>query len=84
MRIYIPASIRSDYEGYSALIHLFQKAKEQAFSNIEFDFNNNKWFEANLAAIFGAIIYQTEKSTSTFSLVNSVSFAPASFVAETR
>jgi len=70
MRIYIPASIRSDYEGYSALIHLFQKAKEQAFSNIEFDFNNNKWFEANLAAIFGAIIYQTEKSTNNINFVN--------------
>lgn len=70
MKIQIPSNISSTYAGYSALVSLFHKVKDISFSDIVFDFSKNQWFEANLAAVFGAIIYQTEKNTNNITFEN--------------
>lgn len=56
MRILLAKSIQSNPSGYEFLIDLFHKAKTSSETNIIFDFKNTTWFEANLAAMLGAII----------------------------
>ena len=70
MRITIPSNISSTYEGYKLLVNLFQRVKDISLSEIIFDFSHNKWFEANLAAVFGAIIYHTDKNMNNIRFVN--------------
>jgi hypothetical protein len=52
----LQSHIRSDISGYSYLIDLFHQAKRTDDKFITFDFKNTTWFEANLAAVLGAIL----------------------------
>ncbi len=58
--INIPEYICSNYEGYKFFTELYKNNKELAFINILYDFSGNKWFEANLCAVFGAILNENQ------------------------
>lgn len=69
-RIHIPSKVSSNYDGYSFLASLHHQLNSYEFENIELDFSNNSWFEANLCAALGAIINHAETRLNQFSLLN--------------
>jgi|SRR6056297_392437 len=56
MRICLPISIKSDFDGYQCLIDIYNEVLDAESDTIDFSFQNTKWFEANLAAGLGAIV----------------------------
>ncbi|HOV12254.1 MAG TPA: hypothetical protein PLL90_10880, partial [Bacteroidales bacterium] len=54
--ITIPAKVCSNYEGYSFFTRVYHELKNHGFTDVFFDFTNNGWFEANLCAVFGALL----------------------------
>lgn len=51
----LPQFIKTDYDGYLELVKMYQRLKNYSNEEIEIDFCNVKWFEANLCAVLGAI-----------------------------
>jgi hypothetical protein len=56
MKIFLNQKIISAYEGYSHFIELYHSIKSSSENEIEISFNRTTWFEANLAAVLGAVI----------------------------
>lgn len=52
----LPNNIGSNFTGFGSLIHLYYEIIEDDSNFIELSFENTTWFEANLAAVLGAII----------------------------
>lgn len=67
--ITIPYRINSNLDGYQNLIGIYRKVKEIRNSKIIFDFTYTSWFEANLAAIFGAIIAYASKNGNSWEIM---------------
>lgn len=55
MYVYLNTEIKSNFGGYSHLISLYHTAKASSDVEINFSFQNTRWFEANLSAVLGAI-----------------------------
>lgn len=70
MRIEIQRSVRSDFKGYSDLIYLYHSLKKIQNTAVELNFQHNRWFEANLFALLGAIIFSDSRNTNHYSLLN--------------
>lgn len=70
MRIELTKSIKSDSDGYSNLISIYHLLNSVLYEDVIIDFYNNKWFEANLFSILGAIIYSKPRNTNYYHLVN--------------
>lgn len=68
MKVNLNPNIRSDFEGYSHLIRLYQSAKASDANEINFSFENTSWFEANLSAVLGAIIELLEDEGKSISI----------------
>lgn len=62
--------IRSDYEGFSQLIHIFSEMKKTVAQNIEIEMKDVHWFEANMCAPLGAILYKVSRKLNTVILAN--------------
>lgn len=56
MNISVAKSVNSDFDGYSAMIEIYYQTKQADFSDVEIDFSQNTWFDANLVAVLGAIL----------------------------
>ncbi|MCT4613792.1 MAG: hypothetical protein N4A49_02830 [Marinifilaceae bacterium] len=56
MKINLNSKITSTYDGYSHLINMYHRIIASSELNIEISFIHTTWFEANLAAVLGAII----------------------------
>lgn len=65
--IVLENNICTDFEGYKQLILLYDKIKNLQDVNIVLDFSIISWFEANLCAVLGAIMFLMEKRGVTFS-----------------
>lgn len=61
MDILIPRRVASDIEGYKSLISLYYHIKHSSDSYVILDFRDNTWFEANLCAVLGAMLFSLEK-----------------------
>ena len=70
LKIDFPKKITSEVSGYETLIHFYEKMSTIHNSIIEIDFRYNTWFEANLCAIFGAMIEELENRGNEINLVN--------------
>lgn len=70
MKIKIPSHIRSDFEGYGFLSELNQQMNQHFMEEIDLDFSNNIWFEANLCAVLGAIINEAQNMLNQVNLIN--------------
>ena len=57
MKIRLP-EIRHNVAGFEALVRLGTKTKECLFDDIEIDMTWTGWFDADMCAPFGAILYQ--------------------------
>lgn len=70
MKILLPNRIISDFSGYSQLIDIYNLLKESKSDKITLDFKNTTWFEANLAAVFGAIVELLREENKSFDIIN--------------
>lgn len=52
----LPQKVISDFSGYHCLIDLYHRIKEDEYNSVELSFEQTTWFEANLAAVLGAIV----------------------------
>jgi hypothetical protein len=57
LKIRLP-DIRHNVAGFEALVRLGTKTKECLFDAIEIDMTSTSWFDADMCAPFGAILYQ--------------------------
>ncbi len=69
MRFHLP-EIHRDPASFDALAHLHAQTKELIFDHIEIDMEATLWFEADMCAAFGAILYDLEKRLNTVSLIH--------------
>ena len=56
MRFSLPR-IRHDYTSFEALSHLYAQTKEMIFDDVEIDMRATNWFDADMCAVFGAILH---------------------------
>jgi hypothetical protein len=71
MRKFLVApSISSDFNGYNYLSTLNHQLQSLDFEQISIDFSENNWFEANLCAVLGAILTESNKNLNDISLIN--------------
>ncbi|MBI5141720.1 MAG: sensor histidine kinase [Nitrospirae bacterium] len=69
MKLFLP-EIRHDQAGFEALIRLHAQTKDCLFDDIEIDMNATTWFDADMCAAFGAILYHLGAELNTISLTN--------------
>ena len=69
MKIRLP-EIRHDQAGFEALVRLSAKTKECLFDDIQIDMSWSSWFDADMCAPFGAILYRLTDRLNTIKLVN--------------
>jgi len=71
MKFILPENITSDFESFNTFIELYHETKNLFIDDLKIDFSNIKWFNANMLAIFGAIInvMQTQRLV-TVDLIN--------------
>lgn len=69
MRLALPA-IRHDYEGLAALTRLYAQTKGCFLDEVEIDMEATNWFDADMCAAFGAILYSLGRNLNTVNLIN--------------
>lgn len=62
--------IHSSYEGFARLIGLAAQTEKCLFDDIEIDMRHATWFDANMCAPFGAILYRVGRELNTVRLTN--------------
>ncbi len=67
MRFPLP-EIRHDKAGFEALVCLHGQAKDSFFDNIHVDMSTTTWFDADMCAAFGAILYRLSENVNTVKL----------------
>lgn len=70
MKITLPSSIEHNQAGFEALVHLVAQTKDCFIEGIEIDMAGVRWFDADMCAAFGAILYYTGCNGNTFQLTN--------------
>ena len=70
MRYVLPQQIRHDYAGFEALTRLHAQAKDYILEEIEIDMGRTTWLDADMCAVFGAILYSLGDNLNTVNLVN--------------
>ena len=68
MRYALP-QIRHDYVSFEALASFHAQTKECIFDNVEINMNETRWFDADMCAVFGAILYSLGERLNTVNLV---------------
>lgn len=69
MRFDLPR-IRHDQISFDALTYLYAQTKECFFNDIEIDMRGTTWFDADMCAAFGAILYFLREKINDVSLTN--------------
>jgi hypothetical protein len=57
--------IRSDYQGFSTLVNLVERAHSLAYTPISLDMSGATWVDANMCAPLGAVLYQVSRRSNT-------------------
>lgn len=68
MRFFLP-EIRHDQPSFEALASLHAQTKECLLDNVEINMNTTRWFDADMCAAFGAILYSLGERLNTVNLV---------------
>jgi hypothetical protein len=68
--IEMPEEIGSNYAGYSNLTAMAFKARDLAYGLLEIDMKAVKWFDANMSAVFGAILFEIAERLNDVRLIN--------------
>ncbi len=61
----ISGSINTDFSGYSRLVELYHYCKNYPDTAVQIDFSGLKWVDANLAAVFKAMLHKLQKERNT-------------------
>jgi len=69
MKIALPP-IHHDQAGFEALVRLYTQTKTSFFEDIEINMAAINWFDADMCAAFGAILYYLGSSANTVQLTN--------------
>ncbi len=69
MKFSLP-EIRHDQAGFEALIRLHGQTIDCLFDEIDIDMSTSRWFDADMCAAFGAILYHLSKNLNTVNLKN--------------
>ena len=62
--------IKHDQAGFQALIDLNAKTGELVFDEVEVDMGNSGWFDADMCAAFGAVLYRLSAELNSIKLTN--------------
>ena len=63
-------TIYHDQEGFEYLVNLHSKTRKYLYENIKIDMQATDWFDADMCAAFGAILYRLGNNLNTVSLIN--------------
>lgn len=69
MKFSLP-EIRHNQEGFEALVCLWAQTKDCLFDDINIDMNATTWFDADMCAAFGAILYRLGDNANNVNLKN--------------
>ena len=69
MRFYLPV-IHHDHASFEALTSLYAKTRECIFDEIEIDMQTTRWFDADMCAAFGAILYSLGRKLNEINLTH--------------
>ncbi len=69
MKAVLP-EIRHSLTGFQALTQLHAQAKDCLFDEIQIDMSQVSWFDADMCAAFGAILYSIGDNVNSISLIN--------------
>ena len=69
MKFSLP-QIRHDYSSFETLARLYAQTKEYVLDDIEIDMQTTDWFDADMCAAFGAILYSLGKNLNEVSLID--------------
>lgn len=70
MRFFLPAQIRHDHASFEALANLHAQTEECVFDDVEINMSATYWFDADMCAAFGAILYSLGERLNTVTLIN--------------
>jgi hypothetical protein len=70
MKIVLPAEIRHDKKGFEALVCLWAQTKSCSFDDIDMDMSTTAWFDADMSAALGAILYRLSENLNMVKLIN--------------
>ena len=62
--------IHSDFDGFAQLTELHAKVRDVLFETVEIGMEGATWFDANMCAPFGAVLYKTSRDLNTVRLQN--------------
>jgi len=62
--------IGSNYQGFVNLIGLAEQFAELSYTRLDIDMRSATWFEANMCASLGAILYKSSRNLNTIRFVN--------------
>ncbi len=69
MKAVLP-EIRHSLTGFQALAQLYAQTKDCLFDEIQIDMSQVSWFDADMCAAFGAILYSIGDNVNSISLIN--------------
>lgn len=69
MKLTLP-DIRHDQSGFQTMVRLSAETKDCLFEEVEIDMASVAWFDADMCAAFGAILYSLGENLNTVSLAN--------------
>ena len=70
MKISLPLSIRHDQSGFSALAGFWAQTQHCILDDIKVDMQETSWFDADMCAVFGAILYRLGDDLNSIELAN--------------
>ncbi len=62
--------IRHDYRSFEALSSLYAQTKEMVFDDVEIDMRATHWFDADMCAVFGAILHSLRTRLNEVNLIH--------------
>lgn len=69
MKLTLP-EVRHDQAGFNALMRLHGQSSDCFLDNVEIDLGATSWFDADMCAAFGAILYRLGENLNTVTLTN--------------
>lgn len=69
MRFYLPSEIHHDHASFEALADLHAQTEECVFDDVEIDMSATSWFDADMCAALGAILYGLGERLNTINLI---------------
>lgn len=66
----LPREICNNQAGYEALLRIWHETKNCSADDIEIDMSGTRWFEANMCAVLGALLYRLGDRLNAVRLIN--------------